>query len=124
MTRRLVRTMKLPLFKIWGHPSGRLLGERDPAAFRAEEVLDAAAGGRVAIEVNGDPQRLDMEPRLLRRARERGIPFVLSTDAHSAAQLANLRWAVVTARRGWVRRGEVLNALPERAFRQAVRPFA
>jgi DNA polymerase (family 10) len=124
MTRRLCRTMRLPVFKIWGHPSGRLLGERDPAAFRAEEVLDAAAGARVAIEVNGDPQRLDMEPRLLRRARERGIPFVLSTDAHSAAQLRNLRWAVVTARRGWVRRGEVLNALPERAFRAAVRPFA
>jgi len=124
MTRRLARTLRLPIFKIWGHPSGRLLGEREPSAFRAEELLDAAAGARVAIEVNGDPRRLDMEPRLLRRARERGIPFVLSTDAHSAAQLGNLRWAVVTARRGWVRRGEVLNALPEREFRRAVRPSA
>ncbi|MGB8932083.1 MAG: DNA polymerase/3'-5' exonuclease PolX [Anaeromyxobacteraceae bacterium] len=122
MTRRLVRAMALPIFKIWGHPSGRLLGERDAYAVRMEEVLDALAGSRGAIEVNGDPRRLDMEPRWLRRARERNIPFVLTTDAHRIEALSQLRWAVVTARRGWVTKGEVLNALPAEEFAKAVKP--
>ena len=122
MTRRLVRAMALPVFKIWGHASGRLLGEREPYAVRIDEVLDALAGSRGAIEVNGDPHRLDMEPRSLRRARERRIPFVLTTDAHSVEGLAHLRWAVVTARRGWVTKGEVLNALPAASFARAVKP--
>ncbi|HSM93946.1 MAG TPA: DNA polymerase/3'-5' exonuclease PolX [Anaeromyxobacteraceae bacterium] len=122
MTRRLVRAMSLPIFKIWGHASGRLLGERDPYAVRMEEVLDALAASRGAIEVNGDPHRLDMEPRWLRRARARGIPFVLTTDAHRLEALGQLRWAVVTARRGWVTKGEVLNALPAGEFARAVKP--
>ncbi len=122
MTRRLVRAMRQPFFKIWGHSTGRLLLERDPYALRMEEVLDAVASSRAAVEVNGDPHRLDMEPRFLRMARERGIRFVLSTDAHSVAGLANLRFAVGTARRGWVTRPEVLNALPAKAFAAAVRP--
>jgi len=124
MTRRLVRAMRQPFFKIWGHSTGRLLLERDPYGLRMEEVLDAVASSRAAIEVNGDPHRLDMEPRFLRMARDRGIRFVLATDAHSVAGLANLRFAVATARRGWVTRPEVLNALPVDAFAAAVRPAA
>ncbi len=124
MTRRLARAMSLPIFKIWGHASGRLLGERDPYAVRMEEVLDALAASRGAIEVNGDPHRLDMEPRWLRRARDRKIPFVLTTDAHRVEALSQLRWAVVTARRGWVTKGEVLNALPAAEFAKAVKPVA
>ncbi|HTN52671.1 MAG TPA: PHP domain-containing protein, partial [Anaeromyxobacter sp.] len=122
MTRRLVRAMSWPVFKVWGHGLGRLLGEREPYACRVEEVLDALARSRGAVEVNGDPQRLDLEPRWIRAARARGIPLVLSVDAHSPAALDHLRWAVVTARRGWARRGEVLNTLPAEAFAEAVRP--
>ena len=122
MTRRLIRCMELPLFKIWGHARGRLLLERDPFDCRMEEVLDALARSRGAVEVNGDPHRLELEPRFLRLARERGIPIVLSVDAHSTGALGYLRFAVATARRGWVRRGEVLNALPFEAFQAAVRP--
>jgi DNA polymerase (family 10) len=124
MTRRLVRTMELPVFKIWGHATGRLLLEREPYGLDMDEVLDAAAASRVAVEVNGDPHRLDMEPRHLRMARERKIPIVLSTDAHSVAGLANLPYAVMTARRAWVTRGEVLNTLPAAAFAAKVRPAA
>src|SRR5512137_308828 len=124
MTRRLVRTMELPFFKIWGHATGRLLLEREPYGLDMDEVLDAAAASRVAIEVNGDPHRLDMEPRHLRMARERGIPLVLSTDAHSVAGLSNLPYAVMTARRAWVTRGEVLNTLPASGFAARVRPAA
>jgi DNA polymerase (family 10) len=124
MTRRIARAMRLPVYKIWGHASGRLLQERDAYACRMEEVLDAIAGSRAAIEVNGDPHRLDLEPRWIRLARERGIPFVVSTDAHSTAGLHYLRFGVATARRGWLRRPEVLNTLPFEAFRKAVRPAA
>ena len=122
MTRRMVRMLELPVFKIWGHATGRLLLEREPYGLDMEKVLDAAAASRVAIEVNGDPHRLDMEPRHLRLARERGIPLVLSTDAHSVAGLQNLPYAVMTARRAWVTRGEVLNTLPAAEFAARVRP--
>ena len=88
MTARLVRAMRHPCFKIWGHALGRLLLSRPPFACRVEEVLDAIAESRAAIEINGDPHRLDLEPRWIRAARERGIPFVISTDAHSVAELA------------------------------------
>lgn len=122
MTRRLVRAMRLPVFKIWGHPLGRLLLRREPIACRLDEVLDAAASSRAAIEINGDPYRLDLPPEQIRAARKRGIPFVISTDAHSVADLHNLSFGVAMARRGGVRRGEVLNALPVEAFQRAVRP--
>jgi DNA polymerase (family 10) len=124
MTRRLVRAMELPVFKIWGHATGRLLLEREAYGLDMEKVLDAAAASRVAVEVNGDPHRLDMEPRHLRMARERGIPVVLSTDAHSVAGLANLPYAVMMARRAWVSRSEVLNTLPAAGFAARVRPAA
>ena len=122
MTRRLVRCMGLPVFKIWGHALGRLLLDRDPFACRVEEVLDALARSRGAVEVNGDPRRLELEPRWLRAATARQIPVVLSVDAHSVRDLGYLRWAVATARRGWVRRSEVLNVRPFEEFRRAVRP--
>jgi DNA polymerase (family 10) len=124
MTRRLVRAMRHPVFKVWGHARGRYVLTRPPFDCDMDAVLDAVASSRAAVEVNGDPHRLDMEPRWIREARKRGIRFVVSTDAHSTAQLRNVRYAVAMARRGWVRRGEVLNALPEAAFRRAVRPGA
>jgi len=122
MTRRLVAAMRQPVFKIWGHAMGRLLGKRDPYRARVEEVLDALAASRGAIEVNGDPERLEADPRLLRLAGARRIPVVLSVDAHSPAALGYLRLAAITARRGWVRRGDVLNVRPFQEFRAAVRP--
>jgi len=122
MTQRLVRAMALPVFKIWGHALGRLILSRPPVECRVEEVLDAVAAGRAAVEINGDPKRLDLAPRWLRAARERGIRFVVSTDAHAVAELANLRYGVAMARRGWIRRDEVLNTLPADAFARAVAP--
>jgi DNA polymerase (family X) len=122
MTRRLVRAMRLPVFKIWGHALGRYVRTRPPIACRVEEVLDAAAASKVAIEVNGEPRRLDMEARWLRKARERGLRFVISTDAHSMRALQNFRYGVAMARRGWVRKGEVLNTQGVDAFRRAVKP--
>jgi DNA polymerase (family X) len=122
MTERLVRTMSLPCFKIWGHALGRLILSRPPVECRVEEVLDAAAAGRAAVEINGDPKRLDLAPRWLKAARERGIRFVVSTDAHAVGELGNVRYGIPIARRGWVRRDEVLNTRSAAEFVRSVAP--
>src|ERR1700686_531399 len=122
MTRRVVTAMRQPVFKIWGHALGRLIERRPPFDCRVEEILDVIADSRAAIEINGDPYRLDMEPRWVRAARRRKIKFVISTDAHSIGALNNMKFGVGIARRAWVRRGEVLNALGVKAFQKAVRP--
>jgi DNA polymerase (family X) len=123
MTQRVVTAMRQPVFKIWGHALGRLIQKRPPFDCRVEEILDVIAENRAAIEINGDPYRLDMEPRWLREARKRKIKFVISVDAHSMGALNNVKFGVGIARRGWVRRSEVLNALPVKAFQKAVRPL-
>jgi DNA polymerase (family 10) len=122
MTQRLLRALKLPFFKIWGHPLGRLIQSRPPFACRMEELLDAIAVSKCAIEVNGDPRRLDLEPRWVRAARDRGIKFIVSTDAHSIGGLENLPYGVFMARRGWLTSAEVLNTLDAKNFMQAVHP--
>ena len=122
MTERLVHAMALPCFKIWGHALGRLILSRPPVECRVEEVLDAAAAGRAAVEINGDPKRLDLPPRWLKAARERGIRFVVSTDAHSVPELRNVRYGAAMARRGWIERGEVLNTRSAQEFVKLVAP--
>jgi DNA polymerase (family X) len=122
MTRRVTNAMKNPFFKIWGHPSGRLVGRRPPVACRYEEILDVIAESDAAIEISGDPHRLDMEPRWTREARKRGTKFVISTDAHSVTDLYNLKFGIGIARRAGVRRGEVLNTLSPKEFQVAVKP--
>lgn len=122
MTDRLARAMGHPIFKIWGHPLGRLLLRRDPIACDIERVLDLVAGAPAAIELNGSPYRLDLPAAHARAARRRGIKFVISTDAHSTGELHNLRFGVALARRAGLRRADVLNTLPAREFCAAVRP--
>lgn len=120
MTRRVVNALKNPLFKVWGHPLGRLVLRRPPIACRMEEILDVAARSAAAIEISGHPNRLDLEPRWIKEARKRGIKFVISTDAHSVTELKNLKFGIGIARRGGVRRGEVLNTLNAKEFQRAV----
>ena len=122
MTRRLVTAMRLPLFKIWGHALGRLVMSRDPIPVCFDEVLDAICQGPAAIEINGDPKRLDLDPERARRALARGVRFVLSCDAHSTDQLRYLELAVAMARRARIRRHHVMNTLPVDDFAEAVRP--
>ncbi|HYV24079.1 MAG TPA: PHP domain-containing protein, partial [Pyrinomonadaceae bacterium] len=122
MTRRIVTAMRQPVFKIWGHALGRLIQKRPPFECRVEEILDVIAENRAAVEINGDPYRLDMEPRWLREARRRKIKFVISVDAHSMGALNNVKFGVGMARRAWITRREVLNTLGVKAFQKAVRP--
>ena len=122
MTRRVVTAMQQPVFKIWGHAQGRLIQSRPPFECDMLRILDVIAESKAAIEVNGDPYRLDMEPRWVKEARKRKIKFVISVDAHSTGALHNVKYGVAMARRGWVRKGEVLNALGENKFKRAVKP--
>ena len=122
MTRRIVTAMRQPVFKIWGHALGRLIQKRPPFDARVEEILDVIAENRAAVEINGDPYRLDMEPRWLREARKRKIKFVVSVDAHSMGALNNVKYGVGIARRAWITQREVLNTLGVKAFQKAVRP--
>jgi len=122
MTRRIVTAMRQPVFKIWGHALGRKLLSRPPFDCDVEEILDVIAESSAAIEVNGDPYRLDMSPQWIREARKRKIKFVISVDAHSTGALNNLKYGVATARRGWLTKAEVLNTLGVKAFANAVRP--
>jgi DNA polymerase (family 10) len=122
MTKRIVTAMRQPVFKIWGHALGRLIQRRPPFECDLEQILDAIAESQAAIEVNGDPWRLDMEPRWIREARKRKIRFVISVDAHSTGAMNNLKYGVGIARRGWLRKSEVLNTLGAKAFANAVSP--
>jgi DNA polymerase (family 10) len=122
MTERITTAMRQPVFKIWGHALGRLLQRRPPFECDVEQILDVIAESKAAIEINGDPYRLDMEPRWVREARKRKIKFVISTDAHSVKAMNNVKYGVAMARRGWVTRKEVLNTLNTTAFAKAVRP--
>jgi DNA polymerase (family 10) len=122
MTERLVRAMQLPVFKIWGHALGRLLLQREPIECDIDRIFDTLQGAPGAIEISGDRHRLDLPPALIPGARARGIPFVISVDAHSTEGLKSLALGVKMARRGGVRRSEVLNALAADAFAAAVRP--
>ena len=121
-TSRLIAAMRAPYFKIWGHALGRLVLRRDPIAVRLEEVLDVIAESRAAIEINGDPYRLDLDPVNARKAVARGIKFVLSCDAHSTKGLDATRFAVGMARRARIRKRDVLNALPVEELAAAIRP--
>lgn len=121
MTRRVLNAFDNPHLHIWGHPSGRLLLKREPAPMRMEEILDKAARKGITIEVNGCPDRMDLASEYVRKALERRIKMVISTDAHSVSELTqHLPYAIAAARRGWTRKGDVVNALDLKGFRKAI----
>ncbi len=122
MTERLKRALSLPVFKIWGHALGRILNHREAIDCDVLAVLDALAGSRGAIEVHADPPRLDLPPAWIPAARDRGIPFVISVDAHSTRGLQILPYGLTMARRGGLTRDEVLNTQSAERFAARVRP--
>lgn len=122
MTKRLLAGLRNPHFKIWGHPLGRLVLRRDPIPCDVEKILDAIQDARVAIEINGDPYRLDLAPQWAKLAKERGFKFVISTDAHATSDLLNLPFGIHQARRAGLRKSDVLNAQSLANFKKVVRP--
>ncbi len=109
ITARLIAAIRSGVVDLIGHPSGRLLGQRDAYPFDLSAVLAAAREQGVALEVNANPDRLDLNDRACRQAKEAGVKLCIDTDAHFADHLANVRYGVWVARRGWLTRDEVLN---------------
>ncbi len=117
MTRRLCRALANPHVDVLAHPTGRLLGEREPYAFDLEKVLDTARRHDKALEINAYPTRLDLNDVQARRAHERGVALAIDTDAHVLDNLASMELGVLTARRAWVGKAGVVNAWPAKTLR-------
>ncbi len=109
MTRRIIRAMENEHVTMLGHLTGRLLLRRDAYAVNHEKIIDCAAETRTIIELNCHPRRLDMDWRWWRRARDKGVLCSINPDAHRTEQLQFLKFGVGIARKGWLRRGDVLN---------------
>jgi DNA polymerase (family 10) len=109
MTDRLLRALESPSLRIFGHGTGRLLLQRDSYPYDFERVATRAAARGVWWEINASPERLDLPGHLVRSAKRLGCRFTISTDAHRPSHLKNMRYGVVTARRGWLERSDVLN---------------
>jgi DNA polymerase (family X) len=109
MTDRILRALECPWVDVLGHPTGRLLLKRGAYQLAVEQVVAAAARLGVAMEINCQVDRLDLNDAHARLARERGVRLVISTDAHSTTALGNQRWGVSVARRAWATPDDVLN---------------
>jgi len=121
MTDRLIRAIENPHVDILGHPSGRRLLQREPYPFDVEAVVNAAARCGVALEINCQVTRLDLNDVHARLARDRGVPLVISTDAHSRSAFERLRWGAFVARRAWLEPSHVLNTRSFDTFTRSLR---
>lgn len=121
MTDRLLRALECPHLKVLGHPTGRLLMQRDPFKFDFDRIVVEAVKRNVRFEINASPERLDLNGSLARAAKARGAKFTISTDAHHPKHLRNMGYGVLTARRGWLGPDDILNTLPAEKFQQAIR---
>ncbi|HET9707210.1 MAG TPA: PHP domain-containing protein [Gemmatimonadales bacterium] len=110
MTARVLSAMEDPRLTILGHPTGRLLNAREPYAIDIDRILTEAARRRVAIEVNADPHRLDLDWRHVRTAQERGVTISIGADAHAVSGMAHVPLGLGVARKGWLSSTDVLNA--------------
>jgi DNA polymerase (family 10) len=121
MTDRILRAIDHPHVDIIGHLTGRLLLKREPYPVDLPSIVGAAATHGVALEINSQVNRLDLNDIHARVARDRGVPLVISSDAHSKRGLNVLQWGVVVARRAWLGPEHVLNTRPFGDFRAALR---
>jgi len=112
MTERLIKAIRTGRINVLAHPTGRLIGSREPYAVDMEKVMDEAKKFGVALELNSYPDRLDLNDVHLKLAKERGVPIVISTDSHSTLHLDNLVFGIHTARRGWIEKKDVINTRP------------
>jgi DNA polymerase (family 10) len=121
MTDRLLKAVENPNTSLIGHPTGRMLLRRDAYAFDIEAVLKAAARKKVAMELNSYPDRLDLNDRHLRLAKEHGVKIVINTDSHHTSHLDKIRFGILQARRAWLTKQDVLNTLPLPKFAKAMK---
>ncbi|MGA2714020.1 MAG: DNA polymerase/3'-5' exonuclease PolX [Bryobacteraceae bacterium] len=121
MTDRLLRALECPHLRVLGHPTGRLLLHRDPFTFDFDKVILEAVRRGVWLEVNSSPERLDLNANHIRAAKAKGAKFIVSTDAHHPNHLLNMRYGILTARRGGLEAEDIINTYPAERFVQALR---
>ena len=121
MTERLLKAIANPNVSVIGHPTGRQLLRRDAYPFDLDAILKAALKHKVAMELNSFPDRLDLSDVHLRAAKHHGVKIVINTDSHHTSHLEKMRYGVTQARRAWLTKDDVLNALPTSMFAQAMK---
>lgn len=121
MTERILAAIANPHVDVIAHPTGRLILKREGYRVNTARIFAAAADAGVALEINSQVDRLDLDDTLARAARDRGVKVIIDSDAHSPAALGNLRWGALIARRAWLEPGDILNTLPVEDFRAALR---
>ncbi|MCC6944843.1 MAG: DNA polymerase/3'-5' exonuclease PolX [Thermomicrobiales bacterium] len=121
-TARVIAALENPYVRVLGHPQGRILTQREGISLDLEAVFEAARDNNVALEINADPHRLDLDDRSVKFARDIGCKFVINTDAHRPSGYDLMRHGIYQARRGWLESSDVLNTLPIEEFRAALRP--
>ncbi|TAL19154.1 DNA polymerase/3'-5' exonuclease PolX [Patescibacteria group bacterium] len=121
MTNRIIRALKHPLVNVLFHPTGRLIGRREPYPVDILKILRAAKEYGVAVEINGSMERLDLRDSHIREAVKLGVKLVVDSDAHAPHHYSWLELGVAQARRGWATEKDILNTLPCEAFLKALK---
>lgn len=111
-TDRVLKALGHPEVDVMAHPTARQINRRDPLALDVEALVKTAAENHVALELNSQPDRLDLDVNSARRAKEMDVPIVISTDAHAVHELDLIRYGVAQARRAWLEPSDVLNTRP------------
>lgn len=112
MTERILKGLSHPKAKIFAHPSGRLINQREPYEVDWKKLFEFAKSNNKALEINSWPTRLDLQDSLVREAKEYGIKFAVNTDSHAVSHMDNMRYGVSVARRGWCEAHEIINTWP------------
>jgi DNA polymerase (family 10) len=118
MTDRLLAAVKSGVVHCIGHPTARMIGSRDPVRFDHDRVFEACREHGVCLEINGQPDRMDLPDTLCKRAKEAGVLLAMATDAHHHVELEFMRYALLTARRGWLEKKDVLNTRTVKQLRK------
>jgi DNA polymerase (family X) len=112
MTRRLIKAIRNPNVDVIGHPRGRLINQREAINLDLAEVMRVARVEGCALEVNSQPDRLDLTDTACMAARQAGVKLVISSDSHHTSGFGLLKFGINQARRGWVQAGDVVNTQP------------
>ncbi|MEU6254805.1 DNA polymerase/3'-5' exonuclease PolX [Streptomyces sp. NPDC047043] len=121
LTRRIVRACENPYVNVIGHPTTRIIGKRPGIDADLDAVFAACARTGTALEINAHPDRLDLRDEDILRARRHGVRFAVNSDAHAVPHLANMRYGIGTAQRGWLTGDDVINTWPERRLQTFLR---
>jgi DNA polymerase (family 10) len=120
-TDRILRAMDNPYVNIFAHPTGRIINKREPYQFDFEKVMNRAKENNIIMEINAHPERLDLNDINIKAAKEIGVKFSISTDAHSIEEMNYMKYGVWQARRGWIEKGDVINTLKYEDFFKAIK---